>query len=69
MSEYEITRRLRSLPGCQTTSYLILTHINKSTCRFVASFLKIAAAVNVIKYNIRKRTQSTSYLVVGCQRV
>ena len=25
----EITRRLRSLPGCQTTSYLVLTHNKK----------------------------------------
>ena len=29
---YEITRRLRSLPKCQTTSYLVLTHIKKFLC-------------------------------------
>ena len=31
---YEIIRRLRFFPGCQTTSYLVLTHIkNFENCR------------------------------------
>ena len=47
-ANYEITRRLLSLPGCQTTSYLVRTYIKKSTCRFLSSFLKISAAVNVL---------------------
>ena len=49
-ANYEITRRLRSLPGRQTTSNLVLTHIKKSTCGFLASFLKIAAAVPGLKF-------------------
>ena len=47
---YEVTRKLRSLLGCQTTSYLMCTNVEKSNCRFMASFLKIAAAVNVFIY-------------------
>ena len=39
-ANYEITRRLGSLPGCQTTSYLVLTHIKKSTCRFCQIFFQ-----------------------------
>ena len=31
-----LTRRLHSLPGYQTASYLVLTHIKKSICRFLA---------------------------------
>ena len=34
-TNYEISRRLRSLiGGCQTTSYLVLTNVKKSNCRF-----------------------------------
>ena len=50
-ANYEITRRLISLSGWQTTRQLVLTYIEKSTCHyffFLASFLKIAAAVNVL---------------------
>ena len=59
-ADYEITRRLRSLPRCQTTcrlrslpdcqitSFLVLTHIKNLTCHFLASFLKIAAAGDVL---------------------
>ena len=53
-SNYEITHRLRSLPGCQTTSYLVLTYIEKSTCRFLPSFLIIAAAANVLTLSCRR---------------
>ena len=45
----EVTRTLHFFPGCQTASYLVLTHIKKSTCRFLSNFLKIAAAVNVLQ--------------------
>ena len=48
-SNHEITRRLHSLPEHQATSYLVFTHIKKLTRGFLASFLKIAAAVNVLK--------------------
>ena len=37
--DYDISHRLHSLLGCRTTSYLVLT------------LLKIAAAVNVLRYN------------------
>ena len=47
-ADYEITRRLCSLPEGQTTSYHVLTHIKKSTCRFLSSFLKTVAAVKVL---------------------
>ena len=50
-ANYDLTRGLSSLPVCQTTSYLVLTYVKKSTCRFLPSFLKIAAAVNVLKNN------------------
>ena len=33
-ANFKIIRRLLSLPGCQTTSYLVLTHIKQSTCSF-----------------------------------
>ena len=46
-ANYEITRRLSSLSGCQTTSYLVFAYIKKSSCRFLQSFLKIAEAFNV----------------------
>ena len=39
---------LCSLLEVQTTSYLVLTNVKKSNCRFLASLLKIAAAVNVL---------------------
>ena len=47
-ANYDITRRLHSFQGCQTTSYPVLTNVNKSNCVFLTSFLKIAAAVNVL---------------------
>ena len=48
IDNYEITRRLCSLPECQNTSYLVLTHVKKSTCGFLAIYLEIAAAVNML---------------------
>ena len=45
-ANYEITRRLCSLPVCQTTSYLVLT------CRFLNNFVKILTAVNVLMTNL-----------------
>ena len=48
MSEYEITSSLAPWKGTQSMGYLTPTHVNKSICRFLSSFLKIAAAVNVL---------------------
>ena len=48
-ADYEITRRLCCLLGCQTTSYLVFIHIKMSICRFLFSFLKITAAFNALK--------------------
>ena len=47
-ANYKIIRRLRSLLGSQTTSYLVLTNVKKSYCRFWASFTEIVAALNVL---------------------
>ena len=38
-ANYEITHRLLSFRGCETTSNFVLTHIQKSTFSFLASFL------------------------------
>ena len=41
-----------AFPGCQRASYLVLSHIKQSTCRFLVSFLKIASTVKVLKSGI-----------------
>ena len=64
--------RLHSLPGCQTTSYLVLTHIKKSACQFLASFLKIAAAFKVLneKYcsSVTIRMKGKTYIPINLKK-
>ena len=46
----------RFLPECPTTSYLVLTH--NSNSYFLASFMKITAAVNVLSYCFEFKTKA-----------
>ena len=66
-ANYETIRRLRSPLGCQTKSYHVFTNVKISNCCFFfASFLIIAAAVNVLMIN--DETLRAAYRFLGYGR-
>ena len=69
-ANYEISRGLRSLLGCQTTSYLVLTNVKKKIkFLFLVSFLNIAAADNVLTRFSMYFTPKFVSFALQCQRI